>query len=211
MEGDKKMGEASNKMTVDMGILTSSKDKVLKLYYDRLIQSPLDIRAIYKRLSKKNISRDNLWGIIAMIGKGDLSEEEFKILEDWIELGEKYLDERGMESLYIHISRAVIKYQIHKGLLKESIYDSMGEILDTDDFKDYDFEDCIKKFEVNSIVLKGNGKLYHVCYINDKLHLCDRFQSEKTPIKGIVLGFDKMRQITEDNGELEDKSLYKIV
>lgn len=201
------MSEASNKMTVDMGILTSSKDKELKRFYGKIIRSPLDIRMIYKRLSKKKMDTDIAWGIIALIGYGELTQEEYEMIEGWVNIGEKYLDERGMQGLLIHIERAVRKYVLSKGIEEDE--ENEGDDKDIDNF---DFENYLKSFEVNSIILKGDCKLYHVCYIEDDLCLCDRYNNDKKVIKGLVISLDKISAITKDDDErLKDRKLYRIV
>ena len=208
------MSMETNKITVDMGILTSSKDDLLRKFYDKIVNSPLDIRMIYKRLSKKKLDRDIIWGLISCIGIAELTEEEFSILEGWINLGDIYFDEKTMNSLLIHMDRGVRKYRKSKGLVEPDEDDSEeNEDNGNNGNEQFDFEDYIKKFEVNSIIVKENYKLYHVCYVNDELSLCDRYNGDRVAIDGIVLTDNKMMVIKKgsDDSLLKDKKQYKIV
>ena len=200
------MSVETNKMAVNMGILTSAKDDLLRKYYDKIVESPVDIRLAYKRLSKKKIDNDIIWGLIGCIGVAELTEEEFNILEGWMDIGSIYFDDKTMHSLIIHLDRGIKTYAKSKGI--EELDE--GE----ESYKEFDFEEYIKRFEVNSIIIRIDYKLYHVGYNGgDVLTISDRFKGEKAEIEGIVFKDEKIIPITKgsDTTMIKDKKLYKIV
>lgn len=200
------MSVETNKMAVNMGILTSAKDDLLRKYYDKIVESPVDIRLAYKRLSKKKIDNDIIWGLIGCIGVAELTEGEFNMLEGWMDIGSIYFDDKTMHSLIIHLDRGIKTYAKSKGI----------EELDEGEksYKEFDFEEYIKRFEVNSIIIRIDYKLYHVGYNGgDVLTISDRFKGEKAEIEGIVFKDEKIIPITKgsDTTMIKDKKLYKIV
>lgn len=200
------MSVETNKMAVNMGILTSAKDDLLRKYYDKIVESPVDIRLAYKRLSKKKIDNDIIWGLIGCIGVAELTEEEFNMLEGWMDIGSIYFDDKTMHSLIIHLDRGIKTYAKSKGI--EELDE--GE----ESYKEFDFEEYIKRFEVNSIIIRIDYKLYHVGYNGgDVLTISDRFKGEKAEIEGIVFKDEKIIPITKgsDTTMIKDKKLYKIV
>lgn len=200
------MSVETNKMAVNMGILTSAKDDLLRKYYDKIVESPVDIRLAYKRLSKKKIDNDIIWGLIGCIGVAELTEEEFNMLEGWMDIGSIYFDDKTMYSLIIHLDRGIKTYAKSKGI--EELDE--GE----ESYKEFDFEEYIKRFEVNSIIIRIDYKLYHVGYNGgDVLTISDRFKGEKAEIEGIVFKDEKIIPITKgsDTTMIKDKKLYKIV
>lgn len=200
------MSVETNKMAVNMGILTSAKDDLLRKYYDKIVESPVDIRLAYKRLSKKKIDNDIIWGLIGCIGVAELTEEEFNMLEGWMDIGSIYFDDKTMHSLIIHLDRGIKTYAKSKGI--EELDE--GE----ESYKEFDFEEYIKRFEVNSIIIRIDYKLYHVGYNGgDVLTISDRFKGEKAEIEGIVFKDEKIIPITKgsDTTMIKDKTIYKIV
>lgn len=202
------MSVETNKMAVNMGILTSAKDDLLRKYYDKIVDSPVDIRLAYKRLSKKKIDNDIIWGLIGCIGAAELTEEEFSMIEDWMGIGTIYFDDSTMKSLIIHLDRGIKKYSKSKGI------EELGEDEKKEDYEGFDFEEYIKRFEVNSILIRINYKLYHVGYNGgDVLTISDRFKGEKAEIDGIVFKDEKIIVLAKgsDTTILEDKTQFKIV
>lgn len=188
------MSKEMNQMVLNMGILTSSKSNLLREGYDKIVNSSLDLREVHKQLKKKKYDEEIIWGLIGYIGLCELTQREYDIVVECLSIGDEHFDERAKRSLLMHIEEVLNSYM---------------------DGKDKtNFEEDIKRFEVNNITIMDGYNRYNICYIDNDLMCINRRDDYKVKIEGIILYPGSIKIIekdAEDKVLLENKSLFKIV